>query len=119
MTAGPLLSRRSAEKCSNRNEHRYRTPGCISRSNNILNSLPLNPSSLAREKFLLPFQRFNAGVDAIPAGTIIPAALSKSVDAKKAKPGDKIEARITMDLLCNGKVVTPRDTKVIGHVTEA
>jgi len=61
----------------------------------------------------------NDGAEAIPAGTIIPAALSKSVDAKKAKPGDKIEAKITMDLLSNGKVVIPRDTKVIGHVTEA
>ncbi len=61
----------------------------------------------------------NDGANGIPAGTIIPVALSKSVDAKKAKPGDKIEARITMDLLSNGKIVIPRDTKVIGHVTEA
>src|SRR4029077_7694826 len=64
-------------------------------------------------------QQRNDGAEAIPAGTIIPAALSKSVDAKKAKPGDKIEAKITMDLLSNGKDVIPRDTKVIGHVTEA
>ena len=61
----------------------------------------------------------NDGANVIPAGTIIPTALSKSIDAKKAKPGDKIEAKTTMDLLSNGKVLLPRDTKVIGHVTEA
>jgi hypothetical protein len=55
----------------------------------------------------------------IGAGVVIPAQLSKSVDAKKAKPGDKIEAKTTMDLLSHGQVVIPRDTKLIGHVTEA
>src|SRR6266576_1787518 len=52
-------------------------------------------------------------------GVVIPTQLSKSVDAKKAKPGDKVEAKTTMDLLSHGQVVIPRDTKVIGHVTEA
>jgi hypothetical protein len=55
----------------------------------------------------------------IGGGVVIPAQLSKSVDAKKAKPGDKVEAKTTMDLLSHGQVVIPRDTKVIGHVTEA
>jgi hypothetical protein len=59
-----------------------------------------------------------AGAQIAP-GVVIPAALSKSVDAKKAKPGDKVEAKTTMDLLSQGQVVIPRDTKVIGHVTEA
>jgi hypothetical protein len=53
-----------------------------------------------------------------PAGTIIPIELSKSVDAKKAKVGDKIEGRIPSDLLSHGKVVIPRDSKVFGHVTD-
>jgi hypothetical protein len=54
-----------------------------------------------------------------PAGTIIPAELSKSVDSKKAKAGDKVEAKIPVDLLSHGKVVIPKNTKIIGHVTEA
>ena len=54
-----------------------------------------------------------------PAGTIIPAELSKSVDSKKAKAGDKIEAKIPVDLLSHGKIVIPKNTKIIGHVTEA
>ena len=54
-----------------------------------------------------------------PAGTVIPAELSKSVDAKKAKVGDKIEAKTPVDLLSQGKIVIPKNTKIIGHVTEA
>ena len=62
----------------------------------------------------------NAGAPAqMGGGVVIPAQLSKSIDAKKAKPGDKVEAKTTMDLLSHGQVVIPRDTKVIGHVTEA
>ena len=54
-----------------------------------------------------------------PAGTIIPAELSKSVDSKKAKAGDKIEVKIPVDLLSHGKILIPKNTKIIGHVTEA
>jgi len=54
-----------------------------------------------------------------PAGTVIPVELSKSVDSKKAKAGDKIEAKIPIDLLSHGKIVIAKNTKVIGHVTEA
>jgi len=50
---------------------------------------------------------------------MIPAELSKSIDARRIKSGDKIEAKTTMDLLAHGQIVIPRDTKVIGHVTEA
>jgi len=61
----------------------------------------------------------NGSASQIPPGTIIPAELSKSVDAKKLKQGDKIEAKTTMDLLANGQIVVPRDSKIMGHVTEA
>ena len=53
-----------------------------------------------------------------PEGTIIPAELSKSVDSKKAKVGDKIEAKVPADLLSHGKIVIPKNTKIVGHVTE-
>jgi hypothetical protein len=55
----------------------------------------------------------------IAAGTVIPAELSKSVDAKKAKQGDKVEAKVAQDLLSNGQVVIPRGSKITGHVTTA
>jgi hypothetical protein len=56
----------------------------------------------------------------IAPGSVIPVQLTKSIDAKKVKSGDEVEARVTQDLKeGNGTVVVPKDTKVVGHVTEA
>src|SRR5437879_470881 len=55
----------------------------------------------------------------LPAGTRIPAVLNKSVDSKKAKAGDEVTATTAADVLQKGKVIVPRNTKLIGHVTEA
>jgi hypothetical protein len=56
----------------------------------------------------------------IAPGSVIPVQLTKTVDAKKVKTGDEIEAKVTQDLkTVNGDVVVPKDTKVMGHVTEA
>lgn len=53
-------------------------------------------------------------------GTVIPVELTKSIDAKKVKYGEGVEARVTQDLKAgNGQVIVPKDTKVTGHVTEA
>ncbi len=51
-------------------------------------------------------------------GAIV-AELAKSVDAKKAKTDDKIEAKLTMDVLSHGAIVIPRGTKISGHVIDA
>ena len=53
------------------------------------------------------------------ADTMIVAELSKSLDAKKAKTGDPVEAKTTMDMLSQGKIVMPRNTRIVGHVTSA
>jgi hypothetical protein len=56
----------------------------------------------------------------IAPGTVIPVELTKSIDAKKVKTGDEVVAKVTMDLKTNsGEIVVPKDTKVVGHVTEA
>ena len=55
----------------------------------------------------------------IPSGTTLYAELDKSVDAKKAKQGDPVVAKTTQALLSQGRVVIPKGTKIIGHVTEA
>jgi len=60
-----------------------------------------------------------APADALPAGTVLSTELSKSLDAKKSKANDKIEARTATDLLVHGQIVVPRNTKIVGHVTEA
>lgn len=56
----------------------------------------------------------------IAPGSVIPVELTKTVDAKKAKTGDQVEAKVTQDMKTgNGDVLVPKDTKIIGHVTEA
>jgi hypothetical protein len=60
------------------------------------------------------------GAPRIAPGSIIPVQLTKTVDAKKVKTGDEIEAKVTQDMKSvNGDVLVPKDTKVMGHVTEA
>jgi hypothetical protein len=56
--------------------------------------------------------------NALPAGTVISVELSKSLDARKAKTGDTIECKLPADVLAHGKILIPRDTKIIGHVTD-
>jgi len=56
----------------------------------------------------------------IAPGSVIPIELTKTVDAKKAKTGDEVVARVMQDLKTgSGEVIVAKDTKMIGHVTEA
>src|SRR5262249_8950693 len=45
--------------------------------------------------------------------------LTKSLDARKAKPGDPVSAKVTKDVKSDGKVVVHKGTTLVGHVTEA
>lgn len=56
---------------------------------------------------------------ALASGTTLQAALTKPVDAKKAKPGDQVTAQLTEDVKSNGHVVLHKGSKLMGHVTEA
>lgn len=61
-----------------------------------------------------------AGSLRIAPGSVIPVELTKTVDAKKAKTGDEVVAKVAQDMKTStGEVLLPKDTKVIGHVTEA
>src|SRR2546425_4412136 len=61
-----------------------------------------------------------APANQLPAGTIIPAELAKSIDAKKAKSGDQVIAKTTIDLRSkDGSTVIPKGAKILGHVTDA
>lgn len=55
----------------------------------------------------------------IPAGTLLPVMLNRTMESEKAKPGDEIEAKIMQDvpLPDNGKI--KRNSKVTGHVVAA
>ncbi|HEY4902787.1 MAG TPA: hypothetical protein VIH89_04880 [Candidatus Sulfotelmatobacter sp.] len=60
------------------------------------------------------------GPTRIAPGSVIPVELAKTIDAKKAKTGDEVIAKVTMDMKSNnGDVLVTKDTKVVGHVTEA
>ena len=56
----------------------------------------------------------------VAPGTVIPVQLSKSIDAKKAKTGEEVKAKVTEDMKTqSGEVLIPKDTEVLGHVTAA
>ena len=52
------------------------------------------------------------------AGSAIPATLAKSVDSKKVKAGDPIEAKTAVPLTSNNLQI-PHGSKILGHITEA
>ncbi|MGC1619924.1 MAG: hypothetical protein WA765_15650 [Candidatus Acidiferrum sp.] len=60
-----------------------------------------------------------AGRATLPSGTAVSAELNSSVDSKKAKVGDKVEAHTTEEIKNAGKTIVPIGAKVVGHVTEA
>jgi hypothetical protein len=63
----------------------------------------------------------NAGNNSanISNGTKIDATLATSLDAKRSKPGDEVEARAAEDVKQDGKVVLKKGTRLVGHVTQA
>src|SRR6266851_8305749 len=61
-----------------------------------------------------------SGAPRIAPGSVIPVQLTKSIDAKKVKTGDEVEAKVTEDLKAeNGEIVMPQNTQVVGHITVA
>ncbi|HXN52901.1 MAG TPA: hypothetical protein VN943_13285 [Candidatus Acidoferrum sp.] len=54
----------------------------------------------------------------LSSGTAMNATLSQPVDAKKNKPGDQVTAKTTEATKSDGKVVIPKGSKLVGHVTE-
>ena len=54
----------------------------------------------------------------ITPGTIIPAELTKGLDVKKVKAGDKIEAKTSVDLLSDGEVIIPKGSRISGHISD-
>ena len=58
------------------------------------------------------------GSASLAGGTAMNAALSQPVDAKKNKPGDQVFAKTTEATKSEGKVIVPKGSKLVGHVTE-
>jgi hypothetical protein len=53
-----------------------------------------------------------------PKASYMLVELSKTLNAKKLKVGDKVKAEVSQDVVSHGKVIIPIETKVVGHVTE-
>ena len=59
-------------------------------------------------------------VTRVAPGSVIPVSLTKTIDAKKAKAGDEVVAKVTQDMKSTtGEVIVAKDTKMVGHVTES
>lgn len=52
-------------------------------------------------------------------GSTIPVMLEKWIDARKNKVGDEVIAKTTDNVKTDGRVLIPRGSKIIGHVTVA
>lgn len=59
------------------------------------------------------------GSASLAHGSEMNATLSKSVDARKAKPGDEVTAVVNEDIKSDGQVVIRKGSKLVGHVTAA
>jgi hypothetical protein len=59
-----------------------------------------------------------AGAGQLQAGSTMQAELVKPIDAHKNKVGDEVVAKTTHDVKSEGRVVVPKGSKLIGHVTE-
>lgn len=59
------------------------------------------------------------GTGQLPAGTAVHAVLGKGVDAKKAKAGQEVIARVANAAKGTASAVIPAGSKLVGHVTEA
>jgi len=51
-------------------------------------------------------------------GTDVVVELNKTVDAKKAKVGDKVKATVIQDVVSHGRVVIRTGSKLLGQITE-
>jgi hypothetical protein len=84
-------------------------------------SILIAPAASPRARLSTPMQSVpSSGANAKPgllsSGTGIVAKLLTSIDSRKTKPGDAVEAEITRDVSQNHKVVLKRGTRVLGHI---
>jgi len=55
----------------------------------------------------------------LDSSTSLVAEFTQSLNSKNAKPGATVKAKVIQDVIAHGKVIVRRDSKLIGHVTEA
>ncbi len=95
--------------------------GCFSAS--VIVALALMSVAQVRETGNAPeaiaeAQAYIAPAKPLASGTFLPVELSKPLDARKSKVDDRIEAKTLTDVLVQGQIVVPRNTKIIGHIVD-
>jgi len=85
----------------------------------IAGLLGLSDIAIAGQSLPATSRPADSAAPQVTAGSILYAELLKTVDAKKAKAGDPVSALLQADVLAHGKIVAHRDSRLIGHVTEA
>jgi len=71
----------------------------------------------AEEKIVFKELEDSPEKTAIEAGARFPVYMSTTTTSKTAKVGDPVEGRLKIDLRIGGKLVAPKGSLVIGHVT--
>lgn len=59
------------------------------------------------------------GLASLKSGTAISTELDKSIDARTAKPGDVVSAKVTKDVKRDGRTVIRKGDRLLGHVASA
>jgi hypothetical protein len=90
-------------------------PSSVSQASSATQAPPVTANTTAGTKKPETKSAVNA---ASQSSTYILVELNKSLKAKKLKPGDKVKATVSQDVLSHGKIIIPMDTELVGHVTE-
>src|ERR1051326_5766589 len=78
----------------------------------------ISSDSTATSQSSIQTQASSSAASSQNKGSYLLVELSKTLKSKKLKPGDKIKAEVSQDVISHGKVIIPVETEVIGHVTE-
>jgi hypothetical protein len=76
------------------------------------------PSATMQSGSAMPQTDTPSGAQNNPS-TAIPATLAKSVDSKKVKAGDEIDAKLSVSLTNASGTQIPAGSKIVGHVADA
>jgi hypothetical protein len=58
-------------------------------------------------------------ISPLPAGSVVRAKITSSIDSKKLKPGDAVSAQTVGPIKEDGNTIIPGGSKLIGHVTQS
>jgi len=79
---------------------------------------PATPRDATEPRLSPPPPRSQPVVLTVPAGTTLPLSLSTALDSKTAKVGDPVSARLTSDVMVDGRTAIASGTTVAGSIVK-